>query len=262
MIEYVVALDYDELQSERTKLVLARLSQSTLCQIGFVEPNAYLRCKDPTEGVLAQLQALSSRGLFVLDSGLLRKPSQLLASDSLSNDILWQSLEEVVEFELPLFGEPEKIVKHIEGIEISVKRISATFEPGNLPPPSTHLMTNFERWESYALSCPSFRLEPLAFAVKRSGDVLIGGEPLPSIEGRQFYSLGRILCQLGASWLPAVATEVLEEMFQLSDDQRLLLQVGQSPEVLLDSSFVKATRMAVRKTAERLSQDYPSNLDI
>ena len=84
---------------------------------------------------------------------------------------------------------------------------------------------------------------------------------MPTIEGQQFYSSGRILCQLGASWSPAVATEVLEEMFQLSNDRRLLLQVEQPPEVLLDSSFVKATRIAVRKTAVRLSQDRQANLD-
>ena len=78
MIEYVVVIDYDDLQTDRTKLFLAGLSQSSFCQIGFVEPRAYLRCKDPADSVLAQLKALSSQGLFVLNSGLLRKPERVV----------------------------------------------------------------------------------------------------------------------------------------------------------------------------------------
>ena len=101
-----------------------------------------------------------------------------MASDSLSNDILWQPLEEVVEFELPLLQEPQNIVKQTDGIEISVQRNLAALGEGDVLPPSTHLLTRYEHWESYALSCPLFRLAPLAFAVNRNGECFGWWQPV------------------------------------------------------------------------------------
>ena len=252
MADYVAKLSFDDLAVESRLLTLAQLSSPT-CQIGFHKPYAFVRAIDPADTELSRLKSLGSEGLYLLEGENLRREDERLWSEKLP-ELSWQNVDDLIEFFLP--------VKLVDAAANSVEAPAVDLEvvsderlrnsDGSLPIAS-YLVTSMQRWAEFALSCPEIRLKELSFAVNRDSQVIVQGTPLPTIEGKYFYSSGQVVCQLATAWKPRVSTEVLSELFELQPGQLLLMQQGEQPAIISEAAFVRATRIAVRASCRRLN---------
>jgi hypothetical protein len=116
------------------------------------------------------------------------------------------------------------------------------------------LMMNLDDWREFALNAPEVRLRQLRFAVDEAGHVVVRGEPLPPVRGRQFVLDGNIAVQAGFTWEPAVSADVLSRRLGLSAEALALFHDDGTFSRIESEQFVPATRSAVRETAGFVAQ--------
>lgn len=117
------------------------------------------------------------------------------------------------------------------------------------------LLTSLYVWKAYAHTAPAARLERLRFAVSENKDVLISGSPLPPIPGQEFWRSGTMLLPSGYSFEFPFAAALIENRLNPNKDSQLVFHVSGEWEKILFSSFVPATRSAVRLTMEEAQNE-------
>jgi hypothetical protein len=126
---------------------------------------------------------------------------------------------------------------------------------------ATLLVTDLATWAAYATRAPQVRLERWTFAACEDGRVLIRGTPLPPLAGCRCTEVAGVVVPAGWTWTPAVAAPVVRGLLGLSEeaptdmgtrtiDLALCLAEERAWEILPAEAFVRATRSAVRLTAE------------
>src|SRR5262249_30330574 len=133
---------------------------------------------------------------------------------------------------------------HVGGYGVPIRIIRSAEEL-----PIALLMTSPEDWREFALNAPEVRLRQLRFAVDGVGNVVVRGNPLPPLPGRQLVLNGNIAVQAGFAWEPAVSAEVLSRRLGLSAEALALFHEDGTFSRIEDEQFVPATRNAVRETA-------------
>ena len=128
-------------------------------------------------------------------------------------------------------------------VELRLVRSSAEHEPNVL-------VTHMERWAAYARGAPKVRLERLRFAAAADGRVLVRGTPLPPIAGERLVERDRIAVPCGLELSPRVEPAVLHELLELGPNDVALFAADGSFERVPGEHFVRATRSAVRASAE------------
>lgn len=134
-------------------------------------------------------------------------------------------------------------------------KIELQFVRGGPIGESNLMVTDVATWRDYAISAPQVRLERWTFALNNVGDVLVRGTPLPPIAGRRFVETSGIAIAAGWTWTPHVAADVLVEVLQLEEGDLALLQMDGQWDLIPSDSFVRATRSAVRLSAEEVAHD-------
>jgi hypothetical protein len=119
------------------------------------------------------------------------------------------------------------------------------------------LLTTMEPWATCADDCPQVRLDRWRFAVAADGRVLVQGLPLPSLPGQRLVEREGIAVPAGWSWSPPVEPAVVRELFRLDSGSLAIWHVDGSWERIASGDFVRATRAAIRASAEGLSHDRP-----
>lgn len=113
---------------------------------------------------------------------------------------------------------------------------------------STLLSTTALLWAEFAESAPKVRLDRLAFAMSDDGRVLVRGEPLPSLPGQQYWETDGNVIPVGWASSPSLDGPTLSKSLGRDDDEFLLLRDDGSVESIPKSSFVQASRAAVRSS--------------
>lgn len=111
---------------------------------------------------------------------------------------------------------------------------------------SSVLVTTLQQWAEFAESAPKVRLDRLAFAMSDDGRVLVRGEPLPPVPGQQYWETDGIVIPVGWASSPALDGLTLSKGLGRTDLELLLLAEDGSVESIPKSSFVQASRAAVR----------------
>jgi hypothetical protein len=114
----------------------------------------------------------------------------------------------------------------------------------------TILLTDWATFSWFAVRAPELRLQPLHFACAADGRVVLRGTPLPALPGARFVEQSGVGVPCGYAVVPSVEPGVLHQLFELSRGDLVLLDPVGGFERIVASSFVAATRSAVRMTHE------------
>jgi hypothetical protein len=114
------------------------------------------------------------------------------------------------------------------------------------------LLTSMETWLSYGGTAEQVRLDRWQFAVSLNGESLIRGMPLPPIPGQRFVEESGIAVPCGWAWSPAVDGIILARVFSRSGQELVLCRADGRMERIAEDQFVRATRSAIRLSAEAL----------
>lgn len=118
------------------------------------------------------------------------------------------------------------------------------------PRAATWLLTDMNEWRCYASTAPQARLARWTFAADAAGNVIVRGTPLPPLRGTQYVEENGIAVPAGWTWSPAVDAAVVRTSLQMEPGACALWQTDGSWQKITADDWVRATRSAVRLTAE------------
>ena len=195
------------------------------------------RHDDVVQNILRGL--LSGKRFGVLADGQLQSPKSRLPKGHLPSGP-WRPIRDWMTLSLPsaaLSGQtPERV-------RLTLTRSDHFQDP-------EVLLTTIAAWLRYGDEAPLVRLGRLQFAMKSGGDVLIRGQPLPSMPGRRFAVTDQIAVPAGWTWSPPVAAAVLHDVFGLKPGDLAVIQPDGGSFTVRAGSFVEATRQAIRASSE------------
>lgn len=113
------------------------------------------------------------------------------------------------------------------------------------------LRTNLNDWVSYVRHESRARLSRLRYLASRE-QVLIMGDPLPTVSGEYFYLIDRIATPVGFAWSPPLDSSVLEQRFALDQDDIAILLPDGGHVIVAKNEFVVATRSSIQLTREAI----------
>jgi hypothetical protein len=160
----------------------------------------------------------------------------------------WQPLADWLRVELPVCDDALALVAQHS---IRLVRSVTEREP-------TWLRTSLAAWTAYAVTAPLVRLAKWTFVADRRGDVLIRGAPLPPLPGMRLVERDGIVVPVGWEWTPALAPDVLRQVFSLGKGDALLWTPDGESERIRADDHVQASRSAARFTASAASSEAPS----
>ena len=117
------------------------------------------------------------------------------------------------------------------------------------------LLCKVQAFREFLLRNPLHRLRPLRFVVNDArSEVLVRGNPLPSIPGERFVLQGGIATPVGRAWSPPVGASVIRAWLGLRDGTMALWRAdgadgagGGGISEIDEDAFVAASRRAGRK---------------
>ena len=97
------------------------------------------------------------------------------------------------------------------------------------------------------------RLKGLSFAASSDGQVLVWGDPLPSVQGAYFVLDEGLALPLGWELSLPVGGEVVRKALALDEGEFAVMHDDRQIDRLCRDDFLALTRSAVRLTVERLA---------
>lgn len=189
------------------------------------------------------IAALPANGRFNVDpDGRLRHPGKAVPVGSIPRKD-WQPIDQWVYVDAPAAAIPGRLPQPL--------RISLA--PANTMAEANLLLCSLDDFAHYAMQAAKIRLDALVFAASHSGTVVVAGQPLPSIRGSRFSSIDNVATPLGWKTSPEVSSKVLHDCANADMDDLLILLPDQSWQIIKADSFVRATRSAIRQTAEHVA---------
>jgi hypothetical protein len=205
----------------------------------------WLRGTSLDERLELQLRALPGAERFLLlADGQLVPPEARVPRGRLPPGP-WARLDDWLSVELPgtvwpglaASREPFKLVRSDQEEEASV------------------LLLHFDDWHDYCVSAPQARLDCWHFAVCADGRVVVCGQPLPPLSGLRGTARDGVAVPAGWSFEPPIDRAVLQLRLGLAAGDVALFSPDGTWEWLRRDDFVRATRSAVRASAEALHHD-------
>jgi hypothetical protein len=133
-----------------------------------------------------------------------------------------------------------------ETVRIRLVRCSDVVEP-------SLLTTGIDQFAAYAACAPQVRLDRWHFAVGDDGRVVVRGRPVPPLIGRRYVERGGVCVPAGWHWEPAVESDVMSRLLGLDSNDVAILETDGRASRLSGDDFVRASRSAIRKSAEAFS---------
>ena len=150
----------------------------------------------------------------------------------------WVPISNYITVTLPVSALPGKINQ-----QLRVQLVpSQQLQKGNA------LLTDLPAWKTYGETAPLVRLQQTRFAVSEENKVLVIGEPLPALPGKEYVLLNNLLIPCGYEFDPPVITNLVGAQFNTDDDALLLFNIDSTWEAIPKDAFVQSTRSAIRLT--------------
>jgi hypothetical protein len=109
-------------------------------------------------------------------------------------------------------------------------------------------MTTLGLWKKYAETAPASRLDHLQFAVSEHNNVLIIGNPLPAIPGKQYWIKDEILLPAGYDFEIKFVSAFIRDRNNGEGETYTLFDPDGNWKQISRSLLVPAKRSAVRLT--------------
>lgn len=196
------------------------------------------------ENLARDLHSLPAGELFEILPGEKLRQSGRLVPDGKLPQLAWQPIREAVTLTLPVAAWAGDVAA-----PCPLQLVRANIEQD-----ANVLLLPWDRFEQWGLNAPAVRLAGLRFAVRSDGQTLLHGTPLPPLEGRLFVESRGIALPAGWTWHSPIDAELLARTANLAPGAVALWSVQGGYEVIADDQFVRATRSAIRETADRLRE--------
>lgn len=151
-------------------------------------------------------------------------------------NLSWQPIAEFFKIDLPVSAEKGKIddVYFVQLAQSNEKK------QGNA------LLTSFEDWKNFVETQASIRFQNLRFSLSQHQEVLIIGNPLPSIQGKEYWLCENMLLPAGYEFkFPLLAKQIATKLSDNQNNRIVFFEDGTWVKIAL-VDFVKTTRSAVR----------------
>jgi hypothetical protein len=119
----------------------------------------------------------------------------------------------------------------------------------------THLLTHITVLHDYANRAAEIRLKALIFSMNAEGDVVVAGQPLPSIPGQYLIKKDNVVHPVGSTLEPALDKSSLEVLLELAPDEFALFFDDGHYERIAKTHFQALSRSAVRQTLKEWRHD-------
>lgn len=198
----------------------------------------WLKISDQSEELMAKIKTLPVKEKYLLD-----KNDNLFFIDQLTpvaklKNLNWLPINYFVSLEFPQSLSPAKVESNY-----LVKLIaSARSENGQA------LITSLDLWKKYVETASEIRLNKLIFAVSENGQVLVIGEPLPSIPGKEYWLKDNILIPCGYNFEIPIIASLISEKLDSTKTNFIVFDINSDYEKISKENFVSVTRSAVRLT--------------
>lgn len=148
----------------------------------------------------------------------------------------WQPIADFFEIELPVSAEQGK-TDDVYFVELT---------QSNQAREGSALLTSFENWKFFVETQASIRFENLRFSLSQHQEVLIVGNPLPSIQGKEYWFCENMLLPAGYDFkFPLLAKQIATKLNKDKENQLVFFEDGTWVKIAF-VDFVKTTRSAVR----------------
>jgi hypothetical protein len=195
----------------------------------------YLRGKIITDIAIQQLPA--QKRYHLDEKGLLFPVNRLTPVGKLP-ELDWQSLTNFLPVEMPVAAMPGKLPE---------KEIISL-----VPTEEVHegyaLLTSLADWKAWAETAPAIRLERLQFAVSAQNEVLITGQPLPALPGREYWMQHHVFIPAGYAFEYTVLPEIIATELNADKDSWIVFDTTGGWQPVPLNAFVPASRSAIRMT--------------
>jgi MoxR-vWA-beta-propeller ternary system domain bpX2 len=204
----------------------------------------WLRGLYDTAGIDKHIKQLPTQhSYYIGENNLLFSPGSLTPVAVLPA-LEWLPVAEFITIEIPVAALPGQL--HQPAM-ISII-------PSTISKKGDALLTTLQQWKAYATSAPAIRLAQLQFAVSQKNEVLILGDPLPSIPGKEYWMTDNILLPNGYDFEIPMAASFISKKLNAQKDAVLLFDVTGAYEKIGLDFFVPAKRSAVRLTGAATEQ--------
>ena len=217
---------------------LGRLRLLPGVELGETEASYWVRGTSSIEEAQRALLAIPHAQLYHIDRAGLRPWGHRLVAKSLP-DLTFAPLAKAIRPSLPIASYPSA----------PVPRVPLTLVRSAEVQQSVFLETTLDQWVEYGVSAPKVRLDRWAFAVSAEGRVLVRGQPLPSLPGRQYWESDGVAIPVGWTCSPAITGSALSKHVGRAAGEIVLLDETGSLESIPADAFVQASRSAIRATA-------------
>ena len=225
---------------------LARLHNVADVRIGDLGELVWARgtgTESEVEHILTRVP--SSRFFEVVHHDRLRPRGRLLPTARLP-DVRWVPLPEWLSIRIPTPALPGELSGSAE-LRLVVDHAGPTADSGE-----ELLLCKVQAFREFLLRNPLHRLRPLRFVVNDArSEVLVRGNPLPSIPGERFVLQCGIATPVGRAWSPPVGASVIRAWLGLRDGTMALWRAdgagGGGISEIDEDAFVAASRRAGRK---------------
>jgi hypothetical protein len=153
----------------------------------------------------------------------------------------WVPLSAYITVTLPVSALPGKIDQ----------RLSVKLVPARQSQKGNALLTDLHTWKVYGEMAPLVRLQQTRFAVSEENKVLIIGEPLPALPGKEYFLVNTLLIPCGFEFDPPIISSLIGSQFNPDNDSLLLFNTDSSWEEIPKDAFVQSSRSAIRLTEGR-----------
>jgi hypothetical protein len=185
-----------------------------------------------------QLQALPVQQRFELDNNGNMFLQQAATPVETLPELSWQKPEIFLPVELPASVMPGRVDSTISIRIVPTENIRE----------STGLLTTLEWWKKYAETAPAVRLARNRFAVSAKNEVMIVGKPLPSLPGKEYWSVNNIFLPAGYDFEIPLVAGFLRARLNVAKDDIILFDEAGNWQCIGKTFFVEAKRSAVRLT--------------
>ena len=150
----------------------------------------------------------------------------------------WRALTEFITVEAPTAALPGK----------TNDKITLKIIPSAIVRKGAALLTTLHVWKQYAETASETRLFATRFAVAEKNQVLIVGDPLPSLPGIEYWQTGDVLLPSGHDFELSIMQEFVNKKLNENKSAVILFDKDGSWQKIDKSFFVISKRSAIRLT--------------
>ena len=229
MSSWISILPQKEMQN------LADLRLELGLEISLLEDEIWLKSPLLSQTPPAFLLQLPNKLIYRLEEAWLFPFGEKTPQLKLPKGMKWQSIKEAISIEMPTSAMPAKLASEFP---IRLQEAAQT-EAG------AALVCSWKAWQDYVKNAFQIRLKPLRFALSEADEVLVIGNPLPAIPGKEYWLKDNMLIPAGYQLEMPRFSSYIAQRLGAGSHTYILFEPDASFQKIPKSAFQQASRRAI-----------------